>query len=1099
MYQLPPLDDEKQFEKLIRDICRYIFKEPTFELYGKRGEGQHGIDGWHVIDSKIVAFQCKNKDQTAYRDDKLLDIVKTEMRTESLNANNFFRDKSPVKKYIFATTYKNTKHLQNYAAELTVETGMPIEYWGWQTIEEQAQKYNDILEEYFPQFLIDLGHSAGQYLRHVTKEEIEKAKIVDNQVRLYLSVNFYKINDNDEVVFKVVCNDVDIPNSKILAAAKEAIDNCSNSALWLVGDGGTGKTTLLMRLAVEYALRGQEVFHINFENAAFRSELIPEMLSFIKFRVGNRKAHIFIDNPDFDHAALENLLRDIVNYSFVFVIVFVERGIRLEQIKTDHLQYLVYGQDKTEPIKIYNDREIKTKVYKKFYELLGIKKDEVWRIIESYGINTHLAFVNATYRILYALNQNRYIDYTFDWVEFEKMAENHFPSLKDAYKYIALYYLFGIKTPFSLLSRIFSPPDSEANALLSLYGMKESEPIIIERREPSSFNYTYSLRTKHEVISELFFEEIHLDKNDLMAEIITNCNPLEFEEARSLIQLFGNKRNIQKRLLDFNKLIQFLFSNKIVHNIEKDFTLFKTIHLTKFWILYGSNQIDDAISFLEATLVKFPQDLHSRTELAKIYQRRYRLDDAERALKECLSISNNDLNSRTEIAKIYQRQGKLEEAEKVLLGLLDIDKDNLQARTELAKIYQRLDRLAEAEIVLKECLSINPKDLNSRTELAKIYQRLDRLAEAEIVLKECLSINPKDLNSRTELAKIYQRQGKLEEAEKVLMESLKIDDKQLHPRTELAKIYQRQGKLEEAEKVLMESLKIDDKQLHPRTELAKIYQRQGKLEEAEKYLKEYIELDKNGLHPRTELAKIYQRQGKLEEAEKYLKEYIELDKNGLHPRTELAKIYQRQGKLEEAEKYLKEYIELDKNGLHPRTELAKIYQRQGKLEEAEKVLLGLLDIDKDNLQARTELAKIYQRQGKLTEAEKVLLGLLDIDKDDLQARTELAKIYQRQGKLTEAEKVLMESLRINSKDCYAMAECISIYHKQSEPEKCLRMFDNFLIHLSLRKERQHQAMFNNIFKLCARFLRKDKAMEYFQNYSHVLDDQNIALYHRLFP
>ena len=225
------------------------------------------------------------------------------------------------------------------------------------------------------------------------------------------------------------------------------------------------------------------------------------MLSFLKFRVGSRKTHIFVDNPDFDHTALENFLCDIVNYGFRFVIVFVERGIRLEQIKTDYRQYLVYGQDKTDPIKIYNDREIRTKVYKKFYELLGTENEKVWRIIESYGINTSLAFVNATYRILYALNQNRYIDYIFDWVEFEKMAENRFPSLKDAYKYIALFYLFGIKTPFSLLSRIFSPADSEAKLLLSLHGMKESEPVIVERRELSSFNYRYLLRTKHEVLS----------------------------------------------------------------------------------------------------------------------------------------------------------------------------------------------------------------------------------------------------------------------------------------------------------------------------------------------------------------------------------------------------------------------------------------------------------------------------------------------------------------------------------------------------------------------------------------------------------------------
>lgn len=132
---------------------------------------------------------------------------------------------------------------------------------------------------------------------------------------------------------------------------------------------------------------------------------------------------------------------------------------------------------------------------------------------------------------MYELHDKRYIDYTFDWVEFERLAEKRFPSLKESYKYIALFYLFGIKTPFSLLERILAPTKGEAEALLALHDMKEDEPIIVERREHSPFNYKYLLRTKHEIISELFFEETRLDKNDLMAEIISKCDPSDFEEA----------------------------------------------------------------------------------------------------------------------------------------------------------------------------------------------------------------------------------------------------------------------------------------------------------------------------------------------------------------------------------------------------------------------------------------------------------------------------------------------------------------------------------------------------------------------------------------
>ena len=94
---------------------------------------------------------------------------------------------------------------------------------GRQLRNDLAEVYCDLLEKRFLQFLINLGHAAGKYVRHISKNDIDKTKIADNH-SLDFSLNFYKINDNDEVVFKVVCNDVDIPNRKVLDKATAAID-----------------------------------------------------------------------------------------------------------------------------------------------------------------------------------------------------------------------------------------------------------------------------------------------------------------------------------------------------------------------------------------------------------------------------------------------------------------------------------------------------------------------------------------------------------------------------------------------------------------------------------------------------------------------------------------------------------------------------------------------------------------------------------------------------------------------------------------------------------------------------------------------------------
>ena len=94
--------------------------------------------------------------------------------------------------------------------------------------------------------------------------------------------------------------------------------------------------------------------------------------------------------------------------------------------------------------------------------------------------------------------------------------------------------------------------------------------------------------------------------------------------------------------------------------------------------------------------------------------------------------------------------------------------------------------------------------------------------------------------------------------------------------------------------------------------------------------------------------------------------------------------------------------------------------------------------------------------------------------------------------------MLIDSLVIDKKNHYAMAELISVYKSLKQPEKCFETFDKFLKQLKLKKERRCQAMFNNIFQLCKRFNRSDKALEYYTQYSNILDDRNIELYKRLF-
>src|ERR1051325_1288761 len=128
-YQLPPLSDEYGFEMLVRDILRRVYDDPGVERFGRRGQTQHGIDGFSAADSSIT-FQCKLKDVRYESDERLRNALLAEMEEELEKTRGLARQ---PRRFIFATTFKNDANLQQKAPALSDEL-LTVEYWGWGTI-----------------------------------------------------------------------------------------------------------------------------------------------------------------------------------------------------------------------------------------------------------------------------------------------------------------------------------------------------------------------------------------------------------------------------------------------------------------------------------------------------------------------------------------------------------------------------------------------------------------------------------------------------------------------------------------------------------------------------------------------------------------------------------------------------------------------------------------------------------------------------------------------------------------------------------------------------------------------------------------------------
>jgi tetratricopeptide (TPR) repeat protein len=815
-YQLPPLSDEYHFEKLVRDILRRVYNDPGIERFGRKGQSQYGIDGFSPSQSGVT-FQCKLKDTRYKTDDSLCEKLSSEMKAE-LEKTQKLNDLP--NHFIFASTFKNDTHLQQKAQQLS-SSSLTVEYWGWDTINEKLWDFaEELLPEYYPHCPVRkvLG------FRQIRLKDINDAQIEDEKELKQLALDYYRINDRDDVMFKIVCNKMDVRNDNVMNEILAEIEKLPYlSTLWIVGNGGCGKTTILNRLAIELIKENTHVFILNLE-AHLTQRDIEHILALIRYNSGTGECFLCVDNPAADEEALTLILRRIPQTSQQIKILLTERGHRYQSMRQSGGLTFIHGEEERNPIVVRNSRSQRQLVYNRLFDLLGLSENITNDLLEI-ALNDKIVYVNATYNILLELRKKRQIDFDFDWDDYRRIAES-IPVFLYSYRYIALFYLMGVKAPFDVLARICGADNAQKRTFLSKFGSLQHEPIVITEWRDEFYQKQVLLRTKHEIISDIYFHEHpEIDKNELMIEWCENTYFNNSLESQALVNIFGAKKNYfaDESTIDYEYLVDFLLSESISEKVQQSKKLYETLHLARFWIFISQGREADAIKLLLIALKLMPDNLHYRTELAKIYQHQGKHDEAEKILMDLIGLDNKNLQARTELAKIYQHQGKHDEAEVHLKKCLEIKKNDISSRTELAKVYQLKKEYLKAELELKKCIEINPSDLNSRTELSKVYQQLKYFNEAEKVLIDLLNLDPNSIYARTELAKVYKRLHSYSQAEKYLIDCINIKPNDRKSRTELAKIYQLQGKYDEAENVLLKILTIRRYDCYAMAELISVY------------------------------------------------------------------------------------------------------------------------------------------------------------------------------------------------------------------------------------------------------------------------------------
>lgn len=217
IYQLPVPKSSQIFESIICDLLNSLYKTTSFNLYGRNGQSQKGID--IISYERLIVAQCKLR---------TLNIKDRKTKISFINEiisdiNSIIKLEKNPEKIIIATTIENDTLIQDQLNTITLLNGIPIiiEYWSWDYISNNLFLFNHIVNKYYPyrNNNIELANlrvlNKTVYVKSKEHERLYYFKNIKNRNQLPV-FDIMFINNSENTI---ILNTIDV-YSQILTIAK---------------------------------------------------------------------------------------------------------------------------------------------------------------------------------------------------------------------------------------------------------------------------------------------------------------------------------------------------------------------------------------------------------------------------------------------------------------------------------------------------------------------------------------------------------------------------------------------------------------------------------------------------------------------------------------------------------------------------------------------------------------------------------------------------------------------------------------------------------------------------------------------------------------
>lgn len=666
----------------------------------------------------------------------------------------------------------------------------------WMTIPEFSAWINDILIQNHLEKASELLTGLPQILEAASqiKEQLD-IQGIDNVAELitpgYINdakfscshstiKNFFTVDNNFHTMLQVISADEDVPNKEAVQTIEELIQK--GFPVIIAGNGGQGKTSLMMRAAVQWASSGNLTVWMSLSN----KEIITEQAAkrffdcLFKFAPVGRSILLCIDNPFEGRESLSSL-QARWPYNSKIHLLMAERENRLTLLADPDRDLLLRWFDDAALVVlqgINQTRKYHLKNYKTCYFAESWERREVILkkttsyLVKEGVINEadqrsvingifrqyrkpNISLVELIYRTLFELKKisSKPESIKLDWEEWGELIQREFGKVDtdiQLYGVIAALKVFNTPLSLSLFCKRFDELNERKlrTRLCERFVPRHVEPVVFHEGNKT-------LQPKHDVIAELFFL-FNKDKATIDSVIFNLIDFMDENETEVFLTNIINKREVQKGSKDpIGKIDYWGYLERIYFRIQEgSLNLSRTgkayLCLGVLWARCQNSSSGSSFT-IKTVLDNLAPEIETDLLMAKLYTEwgmwaAKRKDNilAKEKFLAVIQYNPKQLPARTELGRLLSKQkGREGEAEKFLLQAIEIAPKDIQSRTELGRLLSKQKgREGEAEKFLLEAIEIYPEHLHSRTVLARLYEKMNRLPEAKRLYQELCNIDP---------------------------------------------------------------------------------------------------------------------------------------------------------------------------------------------------------------------------------------------------------------------------------------------------------------------------------------------------------------------